>query len=120
MPIFALAPGRLSTITGCFNVSASDCPTVLATMSTAPPAAYGTMILIGRFGYDCACAVNGAIRTVDNSSARSAFPIDAAQFLDMSSSSGYCLTEPEAVRDSTGTERSGSSCPIGDIVTLHA
>ena len=34
--------------------------------------------------------------------------------------SGYFLTEPEAVRDSTGIELSGFSASIGDIVTLHA
>jgi hypothetical protein len=34
-----LAPGLLSTITGCFSDSASACPTLRATTSTAPPAA---------------------------------------------------------------------------------
>src|SRR6266536_3036098 len=62
--MFALAPGRLSTITGCFSASESGCPMVLATISTAPPAAYGTTILIGRLGYGSPCAVNGASNAV--------------------------------------------------------
>src|SRR5258706_16130681 len=62
--MFALAPGRLSTITGCFSASESGCPMVLATISTAPPAAYGTTILIGRLGYGSPCAGNGASNAV--------------------------------------------------------
>src|SRR5690349_2077309 len=54
--MFPPAPGRLSTITGCFQVSISFCPRARATVSTAPPAANGTTIRTGLAGYAWATA----------------------------------------------------------------
>src|SRR5450631_1023729 len=52
------APGRVSTRTVCPQASVSFCPTTRATLSTEPPGAKGTIILIGFSGYlsagDCA------------------------------------------------------------------
>ena len=44
------APARLSTMTGCFQASVSLSATTRAMMSTAPPAANGTIIRIGALG----------------------------------------------------------------------
>ncbi len=49
-----LAPGLLSTITGWPRSSESLAPTVRAVMSEEPPAVNGTMMVIGRLGYDWA------------------------------------------------------------------
>src|SRR5690242_9273189 len=56
MPMVLLPPPWFSTITGCFNRSVSCWPTRRARMSAPPPAAYGTMILMGLEGYSCAAA----------------------------------------------------------------
>ena len=44
------APATFSTITGCFNRSASLVSTNRAVESTLPPAANGTITVIGRLG----------------------------------------------------------------------
>ena len=50
------APGRFS-ITGCWpQVFDSDCPSMRASTSTAPPAAYGTRMRTGLVGNDWAWA----------------------------------------------------------------
>ena len=45
-----LAPGLLSTITGCLTFSARRWPTCRATGSVTPPGGNGTMIVIGLAG----------------------------------------------------------------------
>src|SRR5260370_23025336 len=60
VPIIAPAPGRVSTITGWRQCSVNFCPITRARMSTDPPGANGTMILIGFSGYVSAGACAGA------------------------------------------------------------
>src|SRR2546421_5425373 len=50
MPMVLLPPPWFSTITGCLRRAASCWPTMRARMSAPPPAAYGTMILMGLWG----------------------------------------------------------------------
>jgi hypothetical protein len=50
------APGRLSMMIGCPNVSVILCPTMRATMSEPPPGAYGTTMRMGFVGYAAAVA----------------------------------------------------------------
>src|SRR5262245_7412356 len=50
--------------TGCPSNVESCWPICLATMSTVPPARNGTMILIGRLGYDCAEAAPAVTKPI--------------------------------------------------------
>jgi hypothetical protein len=49
-PMMVLPPGRLSTITGTFQLSVILAASVRDTMSVPPPGANGTMIWIWRLG----------------------------------------------------------------------
>src|ERR1700688_391624 len=59
VPMLPLAPGRLSTTTGCPQRSDSFCPTVRARMSMPVPGVKGTMICTGLFGYGCSAPFDG-------------------------------------------------------------
>jgi len=56
VPICPPAPGRLSTITGCFQCSLMRCATMRAAMSAPAPVVSGTISRIVLTGYSCACA----------------------------------------------------------------
>src|SRR3979490_2500932 len=62
--MIVMAPGRVSTMTGCPQLSVIFCPITRASTSVDPPGANGTMILIGLSGYlsagDCAAALVAA------------------------------------------------------------
>src|SRR5512134_2721080 len=64
--MFALAPGRLSTITGCFHCSVSFWPTARDRMSDVPPAGNGTMMRIALAGYVCVHAVGARLPATTN------------------------------------------------------
>src|SRR5882757_7929478 len=61
VPMMPLAPGRLSITTDCLVFSSIRLPIRRAVMSPEPPGPNGTMILIGRDGYDADRAGNGVI-----------------------------------------------------------
>ena len=60
MPMMPLAPGRLSTMTGCPQASVSFCAMARTVMSTPEPAVVGSTMRMGRFGnaaaWSAACA----------------------------------------------------------------
>src|SRR5260221_7404466 len=60
------APGLLSTITGCFVLSETFCARSRATVSSGPPAGYGTTNRIGFDGYGCASAKPALLATTAN------------------------------------------------------
>src|SRR5436190_4237667 len=57
VPIWPPAPGRFSTITGCFQCSFMRCAMMRAAMSAPAPADSGTMMRMVLVGYSCANAV---------------------------------------------------------------
>src|SRR4249919_2062724 len=61
------APGLLSTTNGCPVTFWNSSPTMRATMSVAPPGAYGTITLTARLGYlSCAVAAPALSKSAAN------------------------------------------------------
>src|SRR3954464_3924275 len=55
VPIWPPAPGRFSTMTGCFQCSFMRCAMMRAAMSAPAPADSGTMMRMALEGYSCGC-----------------------------------------------------------------
>ena len=53
VPICPPAPGRFSTMTGCFQCSLSRAPMMRPAMSAPEPGVSGTMMRMGLVGYSC-------------------------------------------------------------------
>src|SRR5260221_14693097 len=63
MPMVLLPPPRFSTITGCLSRSLNCCATWRATISAPPPAAYGTITLMGLVGKSPCARAQGAAQS---------------------------------------------------------
>src|SRR5260221_10724037 len=63
MPMVLLPPPRFSTITGCLSRSLNCCATWRATMSAPPPAAYGTITLMGLVGKSLCAMAQGVAQS---------------------------------------------------------
>src|SRR4051794_17158559 len=86
-PILPPAPVRFSTITGWPRCSDILAATMRPTVSTAPPAANGTTIRIGRFGKFCArlepAGTHAATATATNQQSRRTFDIELFLFRNL-------------------------------------
>src|SRR5690242_3243093 len=74
--MMVFAPVRLSTTTGCPHSSASFCPGMRASVSTALPAEKGTIRCTGLSGQVCATACAAVKRPIKTQAMRIAIPDD--------------------------------------------